>query len=156
MARPAHTFPATRKAINKQRDLETYLSPAKSSAVRDGPPSRFDPAGKGTAPKSSGRPGALRRKRILHGNGGVHFDGLAIEKRGAITPLANRLDCGSREARIDLAVHHAQREWFPSFADNGVQNDSALDARRFCGLRVFWLNSGQDFRSFHTSANPDA
>src|SRR6266704_1697524 len=73
-------------------------------------------------PRRARRP-ALLVKRKNHVDGGVHVNGVAIEKRWLITPLTHGVQRSLLQQRV--AAHNLQRLNRAILADDGVQTDRA-------------------------------
>ena len=99
---------------------------------------------------------SLGLKRIIHVNGRFYFDRFAVEQCGCVAPLADGLDSGTSEIRINLSIHDAERERFAILADDGVEDDSALHACRPGGLRIDGPDLRNDFGGLYGSANAEA
>src|SRR6266436_5029875 len=74
----------------------------------------------------------------IHHDGSVDFDGLAVQERWAVAPFADRFHSGTRKFRVDVAVHHSQRQRSTVHTDDGMEDHGTLDAGRLCRLRVDW------------------
>ena len=82
------------------------------------------------------REARLRKQFEIHGDDGVDFDGLAVQERGLIAPLADGFDGGARKIGIHLAIQHLQLERPAVHAYYRVKQHRPLRARSFRALRV--------------------
>ena len=99
---------------------------------------------------------SLRCQAEIHHDGGVDFDGLSVKECGALAPLADGLDGGAREVRIDLAVHNAEGERLSVHANHGVEDDRAADAGRLGGIGIDRLDFRHDFGGLDIAADAEA
>src|SRR5258707_1717606 len=91
-----------------------------------------------TVPRPARQP-VLLVKRKNHVNGGVHFDGIAIEKSRLIAPLPDGIQRGLLQQ--GMAVQDFELWNRAVLADDRVQTHGARDARLTSERRIYRLNT---------------
>src|SRR5229473_2636156 len=110
-----------------------------NSATRSGAP----------VPRPARQP-VLLVERKNHVNGGVHFDGIAIEKSRLIAPLPNSIQRGLLQQ--GMAVQDFELLNGAVLADDRVQTHGARDARLASERRVYRLNTVDDASCLNVAA----
>jgi len=77
--------------------------------------------------------------------GSLDLDGLSIQQRRAITPLADRFDGGAGKLRISLAVHDAEGQRFAVHPNDRVKNYAAFDPGCLGSGGIDWLDVVEKF-----------
>src|SRR5271156_6126864 len=96
----------------------------------------------------------LQRQAEIHHDGGVDFNGLSVEERGGITPLADGFAGGASEIGIDLAVHDPEGKRLTILAYDRMEDADAAGAGRPGGFGIDGLNFRKEMGSYNVP--PDA
>src|SRR5882672_5807402 len=99
------------------------------------------------------RQSVLLVERKNHVNGGVHFDGIAIEKSRLIAPLADSIQRGLLQQ--GMAAHDFKLLNGAVLADDGMEPHSAGDAGLAGQRRIHRLNAVDNARGLNVAADAE-
>src|SRR6266853_4491248 len=101
-----------------------------------------------------GLPSCLTTHRKRDSNRGVHFDWIAVEQGGLITPLFHGVQSRLYQQRV--TGHHFKLSYLAVLVDNRVKDDVSLNARLASKSGIQWPRLRDDGCRRHVTALLDA